>query len=85
VTLKEIFDINVEAMLVFYDSNDEMIIAAECDVGEDTITKTIEEINKNSKSNIKRESINIFTQKSKTGKACPENRRRDTKILELCD
>ncbi|NQT90479.1 MAG: PAS domain-containing protein, partial [Candidatus Omnitrophica bacterium] len=61
--LKRIFNLSVEAILIYYEPKDEMIIAAENDIKDTAIDRIIEDVNKSSKRHIAKSRLNILTQK----------------------
>jgi len=72
--LKESFDIDVEAILVFYDTKDELMIASRYALNKNLTEKIIDYLNKESvvvktKKEIRKDKLNIFTQEGlgKTG------------------
>ncbi len=61
-TLKKIFSVSVEGIFILSSLQDELIIASDYKISESDLNTIIKEINAVIKKDIKKESINIFTQ-----------------------
>lgn len=62
-TLKKIFSVCVEAIFIFYQPHDELIIASDCDMDEESLDKIIGEISAAVKKEVKKDNMTIFTQR----------------------
>jgi len=61
-TLKEAFNVDAEAILIYYQPKDELLLTAKCNIDDGVTDQILNHIERESKKKIDKDKLNIFTQ-----------------------